>query len=273
MSLTHGRLCPVWAAALASLLAALLAVACGNGSTAEPEGAASTASTFTASTSGSAGAGDTTATPSTSAGVFGQGRVYALPEPRLEGPMSLEEAIKARRSLRDYTGEPVSLAAVGQLLWAAQGVTSERGARAAPSAGGTYPLEVYVVAGQVTGLEPGVYRYRPEQHDLVGVTAGDLRPELAAASLNQAWVRDAALDIVITADYARTTGTYGERGIRYVDLEAGHAAQNLHLQAIALGLGSVPVGAFTDEEVSEVLRLPVDHKPLYVIPVGHPAEF
>jgi SagB-type dehydrogenase family enzyme len=269
-NLLRNRLCPVVAAAVTASMAAVFAVACADGGVAKPEGPAPSANT-SVSTSTSAGR-DHTATSAASAGGLEEGQFCALPAPRLEGPLSLEEAIKARRSLRDYTGEPVSLEDLGQLLWATQGVTSEQGARAAPSAGGTYPLELYVVAGEVTGLEPGVYRYRPEQHDLVGLTAGDLRAALAAASLNQAWVRDAALDIVITADYARTTGTYGERGVRYVHLEAGHAAQNLHLQAVALGLGSVPVGAFTDTEVSRVLRLPVERTPLYVIPVGHPAE-
>jgi len=186
--------------------------------------------------------------------------------------MSLEEAIKARRSVRDYTGEPVSLAEVAQLLWAAQGITSERGARAAPSAGGTYPLELYVVAGDVEGLPPGVYHYRPKTHDLVEWGPRDRRAALAEASLNQAWVRTAAVDIVIAAVYARTTQTYGERGIRYVDLEAGHAAENLCLQAVALGLGSVMVGAFYDDEVQGVLDLPADHEPIYVIPVGRPAK-
>ncbi len=199
------------------------------------------------------------------------GGVYVLPSPRLQGDMSLEEAIKARRSIRDYTGSPLTLEQVGQLLWAAQGITSERGARAAPSAGGTYPLELYLVVGDVEGLAPGVYHYRPTTHDLVKSASDDRRKQLAVASLNQAWVRAAALDVVVAAVYSRTMGTYGERGTRYVHLEAGHAAQNLCLQAVALGLGSVVVGAFYDEEVQRVLGLPADHEPLYVIPVGHPA--
>jgi SagB-type dehydrogenase family enzyme len=215
---------------------------------------------------------NSTSPPQSTTASLGRGGIHPLPSARLVGDMTLEEAIAARRSIRDYTGQPVTLAEVGQLLWAAQGITSERGARSAPSAGGTYPLEVYLVAGDVEGLPPGVYRYRPKSHDLMEWSAEDRRAALAVASLNQAWVRTAAVDVVITAVYARTTQTYGERGVRYVHLEAGHAAQNLCLQAVALGLGSVVVGAFYDEEVQRVLELPADHEPLYVIPVGRPAS-
>lgn len=184
--------------------------------------------------------------------------------------MSLEQAIQDRRSVRTYADGPLLLKDVGQLLWAAQGITSETGARAAPSAGGTYPLEVYVVVGDVTGLEPGVYRYLPDRHALARVVDGDMRASLAEASLDQGWVRDAAIDIVIAADYLRTTERYGERGVRYVHMEAGHAAQNIYLQATALGLGTVTVGAFSDEKVAEILQLPEEYAALYVLPVGSP---
>jgi SagB-type dehydrogenase family enzyme len=195
-----------------------------------------------------------------------------LPTPRNEGPISVEAAIEARRSTREFSGEPLSLAEVGQLLWATQGITSAQGARAAPSAGGTYPLELYLAAGRVTGLEPGVYRYLPAQHGLVLVAAGDVRALLAEAALDQTWVAESAVDVVIAAVYARTTERYGERGIRYVQLEAGHAAENLCLQATALGLGAVTVGAFSDEKLATGVQMPVDQEPLYVIPVGHPAS-
>lgn len=195
-----------------------------------------------------------------------------LPEPRREGPMSLEAAIQARRSVREFTDEPLSLEEVGRLLWAAQGITSSQGARAAPSAGGTYPLEIYVAAGLVTGLEPGVYHYRPAGHELLPVLSGDVRARLAEASLDQAWVAEAAADVVIAAVYARTTEKYGERGIRYVHLEAGHAAENLCLQATALGLGAVTVGAFSDQELAGVLHVSSDEEPLYIIPVGRPTS-
>jgi len=153
-------------------------------------------------------------------------------------------------------------------LWAAQGITDPRGLRTAPSAGALYPLEVYVVAGDVVDLSAGVYKYDPHNHELLKVLADDIRAELARAALNQAWVKEAAINIVFTAVYERTTVKYGERGVRYVHIEAGHAAQNLCLQATAMDLGIVTVGAFHDEQVKEVLNLPDDEQPLYIIPVG-----
>ena len=213
------------------------------------------------------GADTSIATPST---VMGQTRTLELPAPDTEGQVSLEEAIRDRRSIRDYTDGPLSLIELGQLLWAAQGITSDREARAAPSAGGTYPLELYVAAGRVTGLEPGVYRYLPHEHALDLVTAGDVRGTLMEASLGQTWVGDCAAGVIVAAVYERTMERYGERGIRYVHMEAGHAAQNLCLQAVALGLGAVPVGAFADEQIQAVAGLAADEQPLYVIPVGRP---
>lgn len=197
-----------------------------------------------------------------------ENRSVGLPAPRKEGPVSLEEAVQSRRSIREFSGEPLTLEEVGQLLWAAQGITSAQGARAAPSAGGTYPLELYLAAGDIAGLEPGVYHYRPAGHGLVAVSAGDVRARLVEASLDQAWVGEAAADFIIAAVYERTKERYGERGVRYVHLEAGHAAQNLCLQATALGLGAVTVGAFTDEDVWAVLGMAEEETPLYVIPVG-----
>ena len=191
-----------------------------------------------------------------------------LPEPRYDSNVSIEEALLNRRSIREYAGEPLMLQEVSQLLWAAQGITDSRGFRTAPSAGALYPLEVYVVVGDVESLTEGVYRYKPQEHELIKVLDGDKRVELAKAALGQAWVKEAAADIVITAVYERTTVKYGDRGIRYVHMEAGHAAQNLCLQATAMDLGTVTVGAFYDEQVKEVLSLPKDEQPLYIIPVG-----
>lgn len=192
-----------------------------------------------------------------------------LPAPRMEGAVSLEEALAGRRSVRDYLGEPLTLAELGQLLWAAQGTTAPSGrGRAAPSAGGLYPLETYVVVGDVRGLEAGVYRYRTERHDLVRIGGGDRRAELAASCLGQECVRAGAVDLVITGFYARTTAKYGDRGVRYVHMEAGHAAQNVYLQAFALGLGTVSVGAFADDGVRRILGLAPEETPLYVMPVG-----
>jgi len=191
-----------------------------------------------------------------------------LPEPRLKSNVSLEEALHARRSIREYSDTPLTLAEVSQLLWAAQGVTAEWGGRTAPSAGGLYPLELYLAAGNVEKLAAGVYHYQPENHALNSLKDTDIRAELSRASLHQTWVKESAINIVIAAVYERTTVKYGERGIKYVHMEAGHAAQNLYLQATALGLGMVTVGAFHDEQVKEVMAMPDNANPLYVIPVG-----
>jgi len=191
-----------------------------------------------------------------------------LPEPRYDSNVSIEEALLKRRSIREYTGEPLTLQEVSQLLWAAQGITDPKGFRTAPSAGALYPLEVYVVVGGVKNLTEGVYKYKPQEHELIKVLDGDKREELTKAALGQAWVKEAAINIVITAVYERTTVKYGDRGIRYVHVETGHAAQNLCLQATAMDLGTVTVGAFYDEQVKDVLSLPKDGQPLYIIPVG-----
>lgn len=198
-----------------------------------------------------------------------------LPAPTAIGMMSVEEAISRRRSKREYLDKPLEAAQLGQLLWASQGITEPRwGLRAAPSAGGTYPLEVYVVVGErgVRGLAAGIYRYRPKDHAIVLVASGDSRSELSAASLNQPWVAKAPIVIVIAAVYERTTRVYGSRGIRYVDMEVGHVGQNVYLIATSMGLGAVVVGAFHDEQIQQVLRLPKDEAPLYVIPVGYPKD-
>ena len=206
--------------------------------------------------------------PSPEANNTEQGSALRLPEPEYDGEFSVEQSLLKRRSVRDYTGEPVTIENVSQLLWAVQGITDSRGRRTAPSAGATYPLEVYLVAGNVLQLEPGIYRYSPSGHSLDRVIEGDLRADLAEAALMQMWMANGAMMIVITAVYERTTGRYGERGIRYVHMEAGHAAQNLYLQATAMELGTVVVGAFQDDQVAEMLQLPQEERPLYLIPVG-----
>jgi len=204
-----------------------------------------------------------------------QSGAIKLPAPTTIGVMSVEEAIWRRRSKREYLDKPLEAAQLSQLLWASQGITESRwGLRAAPSAGATYPLEVYVVVGErgVKGLGAGIYRYRPKDHTIVLVASGDSRSELSAASLDQPWVAKAPIVIVIAAVYERTTRVYGSRGIRYVDMEAGHVGQNIYLIATSMGLGAVVVGAFHDERIQQVLRLPKDEAPLYVIPVGYPKD-
>lgn len=192
-----------------------------------------------------------------------------LPPPVHEGKMSLEQALLKRRSIREYANASLLLSELSQLLWAAQGITDRGGGlRTAPSAGALYPLEVYVVAGRVEGLPSGVYKYRPREHELTLVVSGDKRRELYEAALQQEWVRDGAVDIVFSAVYERTTWRYGERGIRYVHMEVGHAAQNVCLQATALDLGTVVVGAFQDDRVKKILHMPEKEQPLYILPVG-----
>jgi SagB-type dehydrogenase family enzyme len=188
----------------------------------------------------------------------------ALPTPRLEGRISLEEAIAKRRSVREFTDETLSLEEISQLLWAAQGVTDPRGLRSAPSAGALYPLELYVATAQ------GAYRYLPRGHTLQVVSEEDLRYGLWDAGLRQGALQEAPAIFIITAVYQRTEVKYGDRAERYVRLEAGHAAQNILLQAVTLELGAVPIGAFYDDQVQTALALPLDREPLYLIPVGHP---
>ncbi len=192
-------------------------------------------------------------------------------QPTAAGAVSVEEALARRRSIRDYADKPLSLEQVMQLLWAAQGITLPTyGFRTAPSAGGTYPLELYVVTkpSGVDGLETGIYQYDPRDHRLARTSSGDFSGQLMAAALDQEWVGAAPANLVITAIFERTTAKYGERGIRYVWQESGHAAQNIYLQAVALGLGNVVIGAFHDSEIQRILNLSDFEKPLYVIPVG-----
>lgn len=196
------------------------------------------------------------------------GERLKLPEPRHTSNTSLEEALSQRRSIRTYSGENLTIEEVSQLLWAAQGITSPWGGRTAPSAGALYPLELYVVVGDVGGIDKGVYRYKPEEHELEKVKDGDIRAELADAALGQECIRDAAIDIVFTAVYERTTVKYKDRGFRYVHMEAGHAAQNVYLQAVALDLGTVVIGAFVDSEVKNVANIQEQEDPIYIMPVG-----
>lgn len=192
-----------------------------------------------------------------------------LPPPATRGSVSLEQALSERRSVREFSHAPLRLAQVSQVLWAAQGVTeNEQGLRTAPSAGALYPLEILLLVGSVQGLSPGLYGYQPREHRLVMLGEKDLRPQLKAAALNQEAVLQAPAVLIVTAVPARTEARYAERAERYVNMEAGHVAQNICLQATALGLGAVPIGAFHDQQVARLLRLPVGVVPLYLLPVG-----
>jgi SagB-type dehydrogenase family enzyme len=191
-----------------------------------------------------------------------------LPKPELIGEQSVELLLQQRRSVRFYQNTALNLAEVGQLLWSAQGVSNAQGLRTAPSAGALYPLKLFIVVGNVKELSPGIYQYNPEDHSLQKTANGDSRKSLQKAALNQSCVGDAAIIFVFTAIYKRTTWKYGKRGVRYVHMEAGHAGQNLFLQAEALHLGTVVVGAFDDDKVREVLNLDSDIQPLSLMPVG-----
>jgi SagB-type dehydrogenase family enzyme len=188
----------------------------------------------------------------------------ALPEPRRVGEISLEEALERRRSVREFADTPLTEAEIGQLLWAAQGVTDDAGHRTAPSAGALYPLELYV------GTSSGLFHYDPAGHGLTLHARGDRRPGMQAAGLYQGAIGDAPAIFVIAAVFERTAAKYGARADRYVHMEAGHAGQNMLLEAIALGLAAVPMGAFDDALLSEALALPKGQRPLYLIPVGYP---
>lgn len=206
--------------------------------------------------------------------------VVRLPEPARVGAVSVEQALWQRRSVREFADEPLALEQVGQLCWAAYGITLplpggpgflRGGLRAAPSAGALYPLELFVFAGNVTGLDPGVWRYRSETHELVLVRPGDRRAELAAAALDQRFISEAPAALCWSAVFSRTTNRYGARGReRYVMMDLGHSGQNAWLQAVALGLGAVAVGAFVDEEVKLAAGMQPGEEPLYIMPVGRP---
>jgi SagB-type dehydrogenase family enzyme len=206
----------------------------------------------------------------------------ALPAPSTDGTVSVEKALAGRRSIRDFSDEPLTLADVSQLLWAAYGITYTRegmpdfvrgGLKTAPSAGARYPLDIYLVAGNVTGLEPGIYYYVPEGHVLHLIAKGDSREALAEACLGQAFVGIAPAAIVYSAVFERCTVKYGQRGRdRYVCMDLGHSGENVYLQCGALGLGTCAVGAFDDAAVHSVIGMTDEEEALYVMPVGHPAK-
>lgn len=191
-----------------------------------------------------------------------------LPEPKYDSKISVEKSLLKRRSIRDYKDQPLTLTEISQLLWAAQGITGPMGLRTAPSAGALYPLEIYIVAGDVKDLTDGIYKYIPQRHELICIRKVDSRSELCAAALGQPWIKEAAAVIVFSAVYERTTKKYGERGIRYVHIETGSAVQNVYLQAVSLNLGTVAIGAFVDDEVKRILNMKPEEQPICIMPVG-----
>jgi len=190
--------------------------------------------------------------------------IQSLPAPRTTGRLSLEEALARRRSMREFRPEELSDTEMSQLLWATQGITAEDGKRTAPSAGALYPLEVYVAT------RGGLFHYEPREHALRRISESDPRADMRAASLDQSCITSAPAVFVYTAVYERTCGEYGERGRMYVHMDAGHAAQNLLLQADALALAGVPVAAFDPGTLAGVLGVPDTEVPIYLVPIGRP---
>lgn len=195
-----------------------------------------------------------------------KGETMKLPDPKFKSSTSVEEALSARRSVREYAEDSLTLEQISQLLWAAQGLTSKWGGRTTPSAGALYPLEIYLMAGEVKGLKSGLYHYDPGKHQISLTQEGDLREKLTPASLYQDEILRAPATLIITAVYERTMQKYGERGIRYVHMEVGSVGENIYLEAESLKLGTVFIGAFDDERVKKVLG--ITEEPLGIMPTG-----
>ena len=188
--------------------------------------------------------------------------VVKLPAARTTGGMPLDQALVSRRSVHDFASASLTWGEIGQLLWSAQGITHDDDKRTAPSAGATYPLELYVATVD------GPFQYRPNGHNVARVTARDVRKDVQRAAGEQDALNAPAV-FVFAAVPARTAARHGDRAMRYLQIEIGHAGQNLLLEAVALGLGAVPVGAFSDADLQRVLGLPADRVVLYLVPVGH----
>jgi SagB-type dehydrogenase family enzyme len=201
----------------------------------------------------------------------------SLPKPSYKGTVSVEEALKARRTHRSFASRPLTLKQFSQILWGAYGVTVRKYGsflKTAPSAGALYPLDIYAVVGKggVETLAPGVYHYNPEYHTASLSREGDLRTKVARQSLHQMWVAKAPLILVITGEYERSSVKYGSRGVTYTHIEAGCVGQNIFLQAEAIGLKAGIVGAFANRGVVKTMGLPASHDPLLIMPVGFSPE-
>ncbi|MEN4018331.1 MAG: SagB/ThcOx family dehydrogenase [Methanobacterium sp.] len=199
-----------------------------------------------------------------------------LPEPQITGNISVEQAIHDRRSVRRYTNQSLTLQDISQLMWAVYGITNQTTKfRVVPSAGRTYPLEVYLSIGRdgVKGLNEGVYHYNPFNHSLEQILGNDVRPELSQAANGQPWVKEAPVNIIITGNYHKMIDKYKDEKLstRFVDMEAGHAGQNIYLIAESRNLATVALGSFRDDSVRQILRIPANEKTLYIYPVGYSA--
>lgn len=206
------------------------------------------------------------------------GKVYTLPAPSLKGTMSVEEALQQRRSRRQFMDRELSMEQLSQILWSAYGITAKRdgtpalkgGLRTAPSAGALYPLEIYVLVGNVKGIEPGLYKYNSKDHSICCTISGDLRNEAGSAAYNQKMIKEAPAILIYSDAYDKSSKKYGARGKeRYVFMDLGHSAENVYLQAEALHLGTCAVGAFSDEALKKLFQLPADEEPIYMMPFGY----
>lgn len=196
-----------------------------------------------------------------------------LPKPEFKG-IRLEDALKKRRSIREYSKKPITLTELSQLLFSAQGVTGKMHGtllRTAPSAGALYPFEIYVFVNNVETLKNGIYHYSVKDHSIVLINEGNFRDEFLKASLEQEMVRDAGAVFILSAIFDRMRSKYGERGYRYTYMEAGNISQNIYLQATSLGLGSVVVGAFIDDHINKLIGIDGKKEAVIAIhPVGRP---
>ncbi|MCB4790923.1 MAG: SagB/ThcOx family dehydrogenase [Elusimicrobia bacterium] len=190
--------------------------------------------------------------------------MISLPDPKLTGDISLEEAISKRRSSRNFVNNDLTMEQVSQILWSAQGLTDKLNKyRAAPSAGSRYPMEIHVLTAT------GMFHYHPAKHALEQLRSEDIRPKLIQAALGQKFIAEAGLILIISAFPEKILSRYGDKGMRYIYQESGHIAQNVHLQAVAAGLIAVPIGAFTEDALKAAIDLPDELRPLYIIPVGY----
>lgn len=198
------------------------------------------------------------------------GKKIKLPEPEYSSNTSIEEALLKRKSIRDFQKKPLSLKNISQILWAAQGITDKgKNKRTAPSAGALYPLEIYLVVGNVNEIESGIYKYNPYQNELTLISEGDKRNEISKYTAQPEAIQTAPITVIFSAVYKRTSVKYGDRAFRYVHIEIGHAAQNVCLQVISLGLSTVTIGAFQDAQIKKTIQLLEEEEPLYIMPIGY----
>lgn len=199
-------------------------------------------------------------------------KAIKLPEPKTTGVLSVEEAIAFRRTRRTFAAKPLSMPDLSQVLWAAQGITEKRWKhRAAPSGGALFPIDLHIVVRKdgVKTLPAGIYKYIPDGHYLQTRSEGDVNTKLRDVGYSQTFFADSPICLILVAEPKRSTWKYGERGYRYIYMEAGHIAENIQLIGESLGFSVGLVGAFKDESVAELLNLKKDESPLYIIPVGY----